>query len=430
MVRSAPTLVYLSALLVALTHGSAPAQRIIDGEITDAGGDPIKLAVPLARATDPAIDVALEIVDTLRADLDFSGFFHVVRPSLYNLVAQTEPGHVRHEDWLEIGAEAVTQLSADLRDERIEVEAQLYDNESGSLLFHKRYGGRESLLRRIAHQLADDLVELYTGRKGVATTRIAFVSDYESGKEVYLMDYDGRRIRRLTTSRTINLSPVWSPQGNELAYVSWRSKQPGVYVMSSEGKLGFLSTIGGELSSAPDWSPDGRKLVYSSDFHGNTELYVLDRSNGRNTRLTRNPAIDTAPAFSPTGREIAFTSDRTGSPQIYIMDAEGLNVRRVSWSGSYNESAAWSPDGDRLAHVSRIDGRFSIVLLDLSTEKVTQLTDGKGNDENPRWSADGRHLVFASDRSGGYAIYSMRANGSRMRRLTRNGNSYTPDWSR
>jgi TolB protein len=113
------------------------------------------------------------------------------------------------------------------------------------------------------------------------------------------------------------------------------------------------------------------------------------------------------------------------------MDAEGLNVRRISWSGSYNESAAWSPTGDRMAYVSRIDGRFEIMVLDLSSgDRVTRLTWGDGNNENPSFSPDGRHLVFSSDRSGRYDIYTMRVNGENVKRLTRNGDCYTPDWSR
>jgi len=112
------------------------------------------------------------------------------------------------------------------------------------------------------------------------------------------------------------------------------------------------------------------------------------------------------------------------------MSAEGLNVRRLSWDSAYAESAAWSPDGGKLAYVSRIDGRFDIVLLDLATDRVERLTHGEGNSENPRFSPDGRHIVFASNRHGGvYQIYTMRADGTDVRRLTTGQASFTPDWS-
>lgn len=420
------------AILIGATgtlHAQAAPEGIRD-TIEGGGFTQIKIALPDALTGGGYGAPTAELVQTLRDDLEFSGFFDVIAPSLYHLVPQPADGAVAHDDWLGIGADAMVQLRVPVQDGRIDIEARLFDNASGTVLFARRYGGEISLLRRVAHQLSDDLVRHYTGRPGVALSRIAFVSKYGEGKEVYLMDYDGRRVRRLSTTRTINLSPVWSPDGGELSFVSWRGKQPAVYVMSSEGKLGVLRTVGGELSAAPDWAPDGNRLAYTSDVDGNSEIYVLDRDSGRNRRLTHNRAIDTAPAFSPNGREIAFTSDRTGVPQIYLMDADGLNVRRISWEGSYNDSAAWSPRGDRLAYASRVEGNFHIVVRDLSSGSVTRLTRGRGNNENPRWSADGRHLVFASNRAGSYDIYTMRADGSDVRRLTRGGDSFTPDWSK
>jgi TolB protein len=417
-------------LLLSQAIGQEDSRRGIRGEIRAEGFTPIKIAVPDAETSAGYTTTTAELVETLREDLLFSGFFEVVDPSLYSLVPPASDGNVRHDDWISIGADALVSIRVPVQDDRIDLEARLYDNASRGVLFARRYGGELPTLRRVAHLLADDLVRHYTGRPGVALSRIAFVSEFQGNKEIYLMDYDGRRIRRLTSSGTINLAPVWSPDGRELAFMSWRGRQPGVYVMSAEGKLGVLKTVGGELSSAPDWSPDGTKIAYTSDVDGNTEIYVLDRTTQRNRRLTHNRAIDTAPAFAPTAREIAFTSDRSGSPQIYVMDAEGINVRRLSWESSYNDSPAWSPSGDRLAYASRLEGRFHVVVLDIPTGRLTRLTRGGHDNENPRWSPDGRHLVFASNRTGTYQIYTMAADGSNVRRLTRGVDGFTPDWSR
>ncbi len=423
-----------TAAALALLPATAPTQEAphggIERTIVGEGFSQIKIAIPDAETPDSHAEIADELVQTVRDDLLFGGLFDVVDPKFYRLVPRPADGTVAHDDWLSIGADALVRIRVPVQDDRIDLEAHLYDNRSKTGLFGRRYGGERDALRRVAHLLADDIIKHYTGRPGVAMTRIVFVSFHEGNKEIYLMDYDGRRVRRLTTSGTLNLSPAWSPDGTELAFMSWRGRQPGVYVMTSEGQLGALKTVGGELSSAPDWAPDGRRLAYTSDIDGNTEIYVLFRDTGRNTRLTHSPAIDTAPAFSPNAREIAFTSDRSGSPQIYVMDADGLNVRRLSWEGSYNDSPAWSPRGDRLAYASRVDGRFQVALLDLASGSVTYLTRGAHNNENPRWSPDGRHLVFSSDRAGSYQIHTMRADGSDVRRLTRGLPGFTPDWSR
>ncbi len=414
------------ALLVSASALAQESQRIegvVEGQFAK-----IAIAVPDPEGSRDAA-MSTELSGTLRADLTFSGIFDVIDPGLYRLVPAPGAKGEPHTEWLSIGAKAVVRLRMVPQGDRIDVEARLYDNTGGGQLFARRYGGQASLVRRVAHQIADDLVKHYTGRAGIALTLLSFVCKTGKAKEVFLADYDGHRVRRITTSNTINLVPAWSPDGNELAFVSFRGKQPGVYVMSSDGKLGHLSTVGGELSSAPDWAPDGRRLAYTSDVDGNSEIYVLDRKAGRNTRLTRHAGIDTAPAWAPNGREIAFTSDRSGSPQIYLMDAEGLNVRRISWDGPYNDSPAWSPDGSKLAYVSRIDGRFEVQVRELSTDRSTRLTRGAGNNENPRWSPDGRHLVFASSRGGTWDIYTMRADGQDVRRVTKGNDCSTPDWS-
>lgn len=418
------------ALLCSSQGYTQQQQSGIGGEIEGRGFRRVPIAVPDAQTSAGFSDVAQELAQTIRDDLTFSGYFDVVDPKLYRLVGASQDGLPHFEDWLSIGAEAVVDMRLPVQDDRIDLEARLYDTQGKTRLLSQRYGGERDLLRRVAHLVADDIIKQMTGQDGLSMSRITFVSEFQGNKEIYLMDYDGRRIRRLTSSGTLNLSPAWSPDGSELAFMSWRGRQPGVYVMDDEGKLGVLKTVGGELSSAPDWAPDGKQLAYTSDVDGNTEIYVLDRRTGKNRRLTHNQAIDTAPAFSPNGREIAFTSDRSGSPQIYLMGADGLNSRRVSWDSNYNDSAAWSPTGDRLAYASRVDGSFHIVIHDMASGATRQITSGRHNNENPRWSPDGRHLVFSSDRSGSYQIYTMRADGSDANRLTRGSDGYTPDWSK
>jgi TolB protein len=410
----------------------ALAQQNADiGGTIQGSGQALSIAVPAPIVPGHQSEVD-EIVETVRNDLDYSGWLNIVDPGLYKLVPPAGPEGEPFEAWESIGVgDSIVRFEITIEGGRVDLSARLYDIKSKSTIGNWRYGGGIDLRRRVAHTISDEIVLKYTGKKGIARTRIAFVSKHADGKEVYLMDYDGARVRRLTTSETVNLSPAWSPDGTELAWVSWHQRQPGVYLMSDSGTMKHLPTIGGELSAAPDWSPDGTKLAYSSDFDGNTEIYVLDRTTGKNSRLTRHPGIDTSPAVSPNGREVAFTSDRTGRPQIYVMGMDGTNVRRISWDGIYNESAGWSPDGSKMVYMSRVDGVFQLIVRDNETQRTTQLTRGLGNNENPRWSPDGRHLVFASDRGNGrYAIYSMRSDGSRVRQLTKGLDAYTPDWSR
>lgn len=424
---------FVLAFLVAAAAGLPVASQEpppIEGVIKGEGFTPIALAVPDPETTAETRDAAREILETLTDDLRFTGFFALVDPARHGLVPPPPKGQpLAFEGWMSVGANVVATLKVAPRGGRLSLEGRLFDLPSQTMVLGQLYVEDRDLVRRLGHRFADDIVQHFTGRPGVALSRIVFTSKHGKGKEIYLADYDGARVRRLTTTGSLNLSPVWSPDGERLAFVSWRGGSPAIWILDSDGNLAAAPAAGSELSSAPAWSPDGRKLAYAAAIDGNVEIFVLDLASRRNVRLTDRPSIETSPAFSPNGREIAFTSDRSGSPQVYIMDAEGLNVRRVSPEGNYNDSAAWSPQGDRLLYVSRIEGRFQIMLMDVGTGRVTQLTHGEGSNEDPNWSPDGRHIVFASNRAGTFDIYTMSQDGTSVRKLTTGGDCFTPDWS-
>jgi TolB protein len=400
----------------------------LTGVISGSGFTKIKIAVP-DPAADPSLQAtAREIAQAIRDDLAYSGYFEILDPALYPLAA-TSPEQQLSDKWASLGAAAVAVSKLSVAGNRVDLRARLLNTTPSTTLFDRRYGNPVELVRRVAHQVSDDIVQQLTGQPGIALTWIAFVSKHGAGKEVYMMDYDGQRVRRITSTGSINLMPTWSPVAQRLAYMSWRTGSPAIDILESDGRIARATTAGGTMNISPDWSPDGRFLVYASNAAGNSEIYVLDVAAGTSVRLTNSPAIDTSPSYSPKGREIAFTSDRSGSPQIYVMDAEGLNARRVTTDDDYADAAAWSPKGDKIAYATRRDGKFDIAVVDIATGAATRLTHGEGNNENPRWSSDGRHLVFASSRAGLYDLYTMRADGTDVRRLTRGGDCFTPDWS-
>ena len=436
MLRATPWLLALAILVGALAAFDGPSRAQeppkpegLTGVISTTGFTKIKIAVPDPGADAAGRDAAREIGQTIRDDLKFSGYFDVIDPALYPL-ASSSPEKTTADAWASLGASATAFGAVTSSTGRLDLRGKLQNVAApAATLFERRYGGPPDLARRIAHQYADDIVQQLTGQPGIASTWIAFVSKHGKGKEIYMMDYDGRRVRRITTTGSINLMPTWSPVAQRLAFMSWRSGPPSIDILDADGKISRAATAGGTLNISPDWSPDGRRIVYASNAPGNAEVFILDLATRASIQLTRSPAIDTSPTFSPNGREIAFTSDRAGPPQIYVMDAEGLNVRRLTTDGLYADAAAWSPKGDKIAYASRLDGRFDVVVRDVTTGAITRLTHGEGNNENPRWSPDGRHIVFSSSRAGAYDIYTMRADGSDVRRLTQGGECQTPDWS-
>ena len=405
-------------------------EKTITGIIEGKGFTKIKIALPRFFLDSESLNTqSAEIRETITDDLTFSGYFEPLSDLHYSLIKNFSETNLNLKDWNALGADVTVVGKLSQSGDRLMVEARLFDTVSGKMIMGKSYSGSSDISRRIAHRIADEIIFHFTGLKGLGLTRISFSSKIGKAKEIYIMDYDGQRIRRMTKSGAINLSPVWSPDGERLAFISIRDGATGIYIIDSAGNMVISRVKRGDLNSAPDWSPDGNSIVFSSNETGNSEIYKLNLATGRTEQLTHHPAIDSSPSWSPTGREIAFTSDRSGSPQIYITDAEGTNARRLTFDEHYDDSAAWSPKGDKIAYVSRIEGKFDIFLYDLNSGSFLRLTENTGNNENPRWSADGRHIVFASNRTGSYNIFTMNADGSSQKQLTFSGDCFTPDWA-
>ena len=410
----------------------APIPSVPLIRIVGAARPKIPIAVP-AFSTGPdsrVQDSARTIHDVVSADLDFSGYFSLVPEEYHKLVHVDPGGRINYKEWIGVGADALLFGQVALEAATVVFEGRLYDTADQKLLLGKRYKGEPDLARVVAHRLSNEIVQQYTDQPGIFLTKIAFVSQVGKAKEIYVMDYDGARAKRITANNTINLSPSWSPDARQIAFVSYRAGTPLLMIVNSDGELRKAFPQEGELNSAPAWSPDGRTLAFASTRDGNAEIYVQGLTDQTPRRLTTSPAIDTSPAWSPDGRRIAFTSDRAGSPQIYTMDADGSGVKRLTSNVSYCDAASWSPDGKKIAFTARVPGGFDIFLIDVDTQEVARLTENTNINEWPRFSPDGKHLAFASNRTGNFDIYSIDLDGSHPRRLTHGGNSYSPSWSR
>ena len=414
-----------------LLNAILPAQEEIRIRIRD-GLPFIPVALPEIAFTDQSeIDQEIRntLHETLWQDLDYSRVFRMIPKEHYQYIPRLTGDQVNFKDWASLQARFLLtgQLEITAGD-RIIFSFKIYDVQSERFVFGKNYGGRKDLIRLIAHRTADELMKL-VGEKPVFASRIAFVSERDGNKEIYVMDYDGHRQTRLTNNTVVDMLPSWSTDNSKIAYTSYRRMNPDLYLLDIYSGQSEMIATGG-TNYAADFSPDGNHLVYTSTRDGNAEIYVKELAGGRDRRLTFNQAIDTAPNWSPSGREIVFVSDRSGSPQIYIMDAEGANVRRISYQGTYHDSPAWSPDGSRIAFVGRVEGRFDIFVHILRSSETIKLTENSGRNENPSWSPDGRHLAFSSTRGGSSQVWLMDYDGSNARQITFQGENKMAKWQK
>ncbi len=367
------------------------------------------------------------ISEVLSNDLWMSGYFKVNKKSG---VPQNNRNGSSVETPGSNGTLARVSGSFNYDKNRISIQPHLIDNASGRTIIKLDYTNSPGNTRYLIHKIADDIVYSLTGEKGIARSKIAFVSEKSNGpKEISVMDYDGHNRTTLTSDKSINLSPAWSPDGTQICYTSYKTGNPDLFVSNLRTNSQIrLSNLKG-LNSAPAWSPDGSKIALTLSKDGNAEIYIFEVEKKKMRRLTYNRAIDSSPSWSPSNREIAFTSDRSGSPQIYVMDSDGVNVRRLTFEGGYNDSPSWSPRGDKIAFVSRTQSGFDIYTIDATGENKMRLTDSSGSNEDPSWSPNGFSLIFSSTRSGNKRLYSMFWDGSDQKNLTSGGTNYSPAWS-
>lgn len=416
--------------------GRPPSARaqVIERELREQVAPKITIAVAgFAPFVLNGSDLGKLGASVLSADLKFTTIFDVMDPAMLPF----DPGSVQPDQeralFPGLNSLKVQHLvvgHASSRGREAVVEGRLFDVGTGNMVFGKRYVGDPKFYRAIIHRLADDVVFHLTGEKGIAETRIAFVSSVSrTAKEIFVMDYDGANPVAVTGNQSINMSPRWSPDSRMIAYTSYRNGNPDLYVLNFDsGRREVLSARRG-LNATPAWSPDGQWLAFAMSADGGTNLFLIPKKGGTPKALTVGPAISVSPSFSPNGRQIVFNSDRGGSPQIYIMDVDGTNLRRVTFEGTYNSSPRWSPRGDKIAFMCRLAGN-QVCLINPDGTGL-QLLTSLGSNEDPAWSPDGRHLVFSSTRMGRRDLFVMHADGTEQTRITNTGQeTYLPDWSR
>ena len=362
----------------------------------------------------------------VKADLERSGIFRAIDTTGTTLDESSRPDMAL---WKQKGADSlVTGSVTPLADGRFDVRLRLWDVVRAQDLGGQSFAVTAAELRLSAHQLSDFIYEKLTGEKGIFSTRIAYVTKAGQRFTLWVADADGENALSALASPEPIISPAWSPNGAQLAYVSFESRKPVIYAHDvASGKRRLLANFRGS-NSAPAWSPDGRQIVATLSMGGGSQLYALDANGGEPKRLTQSSSIDTEPCFSSDGKSIYFVSDRGGAPQIYRMGTSGANVERVTFTGSYNISPALSPDGKYMAYISRVGGAFKLQVMELAGGAVNQITD-TGADESPSFAPNSRLIVYATQQQGKEALMTTTLDGKIKARLAgASGDIREPDW--
>ena len=414
----------LGVVLVALA--ARDARAVVTGAIFGPGSEsfPIAVVPPKDLGGDPGGALGARFAKALTRDLDLSGYFRLVDPKTFveSETSGITAGEIDFVGWSAIGAQALVKGGISASGSGIALEVRLFDvpGRRDVPQASKRFSGGRDDVPRMAHRMADAILEFLTSERGPFDSKIAMVST-RSGrlKDVYTWTFDQDDPVRVTDERSLVIAPRWRPDARALVFASYREHFPRLFQVDVGSRQTARLVPGPGVVLDGAWSPDGTRLLVTREEGGNSDIYLLDRSGQVLQRLTDHWAIDVSPAWAPDGRRFAFCSARTGSPQIYVMNVDGSEVVRVSHTGSYNTSPAWSPKGDHIAYTTRGGGGFQVVV-----------TTPDGSNEDPSWAPDGRYLVFSSTRAGGHHLFLADRDGRTQKQLTRGaGDDTSPAWS-
>jgi TolB protein len=288
-------------------------------------------------------------------------------------------------------------------------------------------------LRFGSHRVADAIYEKLTGVPGAFSTRIAYVSATGTGDqllfELVVADADGFNPQSIVGSPEPLLSPAWSSNGEELAYVSFEKGNSAIYKQTVATGARELISSGRGINGAPAFSPNGRFMALTLSKSGNPEIYVRDLTTGSQRQLTNHWAIDTEPAWSPDSSTIYFTSDRGGKPQIYKVEATGGTAQRVTLDGDYNARATVAANGRSIAVAQGRGNEYRIGVWDLENERMRILTPGV-LDESPSFAPNSSMILYATREGDRGVLSAVSADGNvRQRLILSEGDVREPAWS-
>ena len=360
--------------------------------------NPISIAVvPLRWNLDSRQELFIHQI--IKADLESFGEFDVIPPE--NMLSlPTKREEVFYKDWRLLGTDylVIGDINKSVTESDIEVSFFIFDVIRERIVHKGTVLGPIDSIRRVGHKVSDVIYEKVQGIPGIFSTQIAYIdkpSKLDKNYNLMISDIDGYESISLFSSPQPLMSPSWSPDKKNIAYVSFEEGTSRIFIqkLSNADRIGLKLEEG--INSSPNWSPNGDKLSAVLSKTGNPDIFIYDLETSSWSQLTKHFGIDTEPDWSPSSKKILFTSNRSGSPQIYEVDTRTKRVKRITYEGTYNARGRYLPDGKSIVFVHRSNGIFHIATQNLRSGKIRVLTD-TSLDESPTVSPNGNVIIYAT----------------------------------
>ena len=359
-------------------------------EITESASKPIKIAI-LEKNNNSLL--GQEIIKIISNDLSRTGEFKVIANDEL-LSIPTNENEVIQRDWLLLDVDSIVFVDVQSQDNDLDISYSIFNISYNETEDKRRVLGLPDSLRQSSHYVSDGIYEFFYGIEGISSTKLMYVTKTANIHRLIISDSDGFNEQVLLKSNSAIISPAWSSDAQQIAYVSFENNRAQVFTQNLVSGQRELIISSRSSVSSPAWSPNNEELAFASTKDGNSEIYVINLRNKDINRLTENIAIDTEPAWSPDGKRIIFTSDRSGNPQIYEIDIRTKLKRRLTTVGTYNARASYLSNKEIIL-VHRNLTNFNIASLNLNTRDLSVLTSTK-NDESPCIAPNGNVIIYAT----------------------------------
>ncbi len=408
-------------ILLSLLWFALPARAELSIEITGAGEHQTPISVVKFGGDEQAVQ---SINSVMTNDLMRTGLFKLIDPAGRS---PHEPNEVKYAEWDGVETLLIGNVKV-LEEGSLLVKFRLLDTVRRSELMSQVVMAKGGQARAIGHRIADLVYEQMTGSPGVFSTRIAYVNRDQGSYRLVVADSDGYGEQSLLTSKESIMSPAWSPDGKQIAYVSFEGQRAMVYVQTLSTRQRMLMAEFPGSNSAPSWSPDGKRLALVLTRDEYSQLYLMNTDGSDLHRITFNESIDTEPTFSPDGKFLLFTSDRGGSAQIYRVPVEGGNAERLTYEAGNSFSPRFSPDGKSFVFSHFIGGVFYIAVQDFESKQVQRLTAG-GWEKKPSFAPNGKLILFATEVQGRGILATVSSDGRvKQKMVAQRGDIREPTW--
>ncbi len=410
--------IFIFIIVFFMLSGVSRAQ-IFSFTITNPNYKPINIGLWGFKHSQNDNLIVSKLHNTILKDLNISGLFSVDTTQHFSYEAPSKVvvglGKIDNLNYIIYG-------NAFKDGKNMYLSVRMVDVGKGVVFFDHSYYSNIDSFAWIGNIVVDELMNYVTGTYGPFESKIVFAKGRGRIRDLYICDFNGNNIERLTNWHTMNILPKWI-NNQTISFLSYRYGTPSIFLFNLyKGRVRRLFYQSSLSISAIKYGYD--KFAIPFDKNGNVDIYIVNNKGKVLRNLTNSYGIDVSPSFTNDYSKMIFVSNRTGSPQIYVKDLNNFGTTtRLTYNGNYNSSPALSPDNKKIAYIAIYKGKTYLRVMNIDGTDDRAIMFGY-NLDSPSWSYDSRFVAITAEVDGKKGIYIVNTLNNHYAIATGDNNMY------